>query len=55
MEDRKLITLTLKRKTVFINVAEVSPLKKRKEIADEFVIAPTTVTGISKMKRSYKQ
>ena len=55
MEKRKLVTLTLKRKIDLISTAEMNPSKKRKEIAEEFGIAPTTVTGILKDKEKYKQ
>ena len=55
MEKRKLVTLTLKRKIDLIGTAEMNPSKKRKEIAEGFGIAPTTVTGILKDKEKYKQ
>ena len=55
MEKRTLVTLTLKRKIDLINVAVGNPSKKRKEMAEEFGIAPTTVTGILKEKEKYKQ
>ena len=55
MEKRKLVTLTLKSKIDLISTAEMNPSKKRKEIAEEFGIAPTTVTGILKDKEKYKQ
>lgn len=47
---RPLVRLTLKRKTDLGNVARINPSKRRKEIAEEFGVALTIITGIFRDK-----
>ena len=46
-----LIRLTLKRKTDLVNVTKINPSKRRKEIAEEFGVTLTIITGILEGKR----
>ena len=53
--SQKRNTLTLKRKVDLILYTETNPSKKRSEIAREFGILPSGVTGIMREKQKYKQ
>ncbi|KAL8566699.1 hypothetical protein ACOMHN_050348 [Nucella lapillus] len=55
MGQRKLKTLPLKRKLDLIREVENNPLKKRKDIADEFNIPSNTLSTIMRDSEKYKR
>ena len=53
-EEKADLSLSLKRKIEIIAAAEANPTKKKKIIAAEFGVAPSTLTGILKDAEKYK-